>query len=269
MFVDRRYKNFIIDMDGVIYRGNTPLPHSAEFINFLREIDAKVVFFSNNSTLSRKQYVEKLSNMGIKAREEEIVSSGLITAYCLSKENPGAFLYVIGEEGLREELGQRGMNLVEVPPYQVDGVVVGMDRQFNFKKMSNAMRCILNGASFYGTNPDPSFPTEDGFMPGCGAILASIEVSSGVKPRVFGKPYPESLQFLLEITGFEKEETVIVGDRLDTDIKLAEDFGLFSILVLTGVSKKEDLAHFSARPDMVVENLGVLKELLSQNREVK
>lgn len=97
MFVDRRYRNFIIDMDGVIYRGNTPLPHSAEFINFLREIDAKVVFFSNNSTLSRKQYVEKLSNMGIKAREEEIVSSGLITAYCLSKENPGASLYVIGE----------------------------------------------------------------------------------------------------------------------------------------------------------------------------
>ena len=184
------------------------------------------------------------------------MSSGLITAYCLSKENPGASLYVIGEEGLREELYQREMNLVEVPPYQVDGVVVGMDRQFNFKKMSNAMRCILNGASFYGTNPDPSFPTEDGLMPGCGAILASIEVSSGVKPRIFGKPYPESLQFLLEISGFEKEKTVMIGDRLDTDIKLAKDFGLFSILVLTGVSKKEDVDRFSVQPDMVVENLG-------------
>ena len=269
MFIGGRYENFIIDMDGVIYRENTPLPHSAEFINFLRERDVKVIFFSNNSTLSRKQYIEKLSNMGIKAREEEIVSSGLITAYCLSKESPGAFLYVVGEEGLREELYQREMNLVEVPPYQVDGVVVGMDRQFNFKKMSNAMRCILNGASFYGTNPDPSFPTEDGLMPGCGAILASIEVSSGVKPRIFGKPYPESLQFLLEISGFEKEKTVMIGDRLDTDIKLAKDFGLFSILVLTGVSKKEDVDRFSVQPDMVVENLGVLKELLSQNGEVK
>ncbi len=269
MFIGGRYENFIIDMDGVIYRENTPLPHSAEFINFLRERDVKVIFFSNNSTLSRKQYIEKLSNMGIKAREEEIVSSGLITAYCLSKESPGASLYVVGEEGLREELYQREMNLVEVPPYQVDGVVVGMDRQFNFKKMSNAMRCILNGASFYGTNPDPSFPTEDGLMPGCGAILASIEVSSGVKPRIFGKPYPESLQFLLEISGFEKEKTVMIGDRLDTDIKLAKDFGLFSILVLTGVSKKEDVDRFSVQPDMVVENLGVLKELLSQNGEVK
>jgi len=269
MFVDRKYKNFIIDMDGVIYRENAPLPHSAEFINFLRERDVRVVFFSNNSTLSRKQYVEKLSNMGIQAREEEIVSSGLITAYCLSKEKPKAYLYVIGEKGLREELLKQGMNLVEVPPYQVDGVVVGMDRQFDFKKMSNAMRCILNGASFYGTNPDPSFPTQDGLMPGCGAILASIEVSSGVKPRVFGKPYPESLQFLLEITGFEKEETVIIGDRLDTDIKLAKDFGVFSVLVLTGVSKREDLSRFGVQPDVVVENLGVLKKLLSPNGEVK
>jgi 4-nitrophenyl phosphatase len=161
------------------------------------------------------------------------------------------------------------MNLVEVPTYKVDGVVVGMDRQFDFKKMSNAMRCILNGASFYGTNPDPSFPAEDGLMTGCGAILDSIKVSSGAKPRIFGKPYPESLQFLLEITGFEKEETVIIGDRLDTDIKLAKAFGVFSILVLTGVSKREDLSRFDVQPDMVVENLSILEEFFNSDREVK
>lgn len=224
---------------------------------------------SNNTFLSRKGYVRKLRRMGIRAEEDEIFSSAFVTAHYLSERKPHARIYMIGEAGLRKEIENCGLQIVPDDTEKVDFVVVGMDRRFNFKKMSMALNLILSGGELIGSNPDVTYPTESGVLPGCGAILAGIEACSGRKAQVIGKPSPIILDFVFQYTGFNREETVIVGDRLDTDIKLAEDFGLFSILVLTGVSKKEDLAHFSARPDMVVENLGVLKELLSQNREVK
>lgn len=260
-----KYRNLIIDMDGVLYRGNKPLPGSGDFISFWRARGGKVAFFSNNSTLTKSQYVEKLKNMGIPAQEEEIIHSALITGYCLQQEIGTGKVYLIGEAGIREELVKRGFQIEDDPSdYKVESVVVGMDRSFTFKKMSNALRCILNGAFFFGTNPDTTFPSEDGLLPGCGAILASIQACSQVNPRIFGKPNPESLKVLLEFTGFNPGETILVGDRLDTDIKLGQDFSLFSVLVLTGITQADELDKSPISPDLVVENLVALKNLMAQ-----
>ncbi|MCX6090218.1 MAG: HAD-IIA family hydrolase, partial [Candidatus Atribacteria bacterium] len=208
--------NFIIDMDGVIYRGKQPIPGSREFILFLRERKAKIAFFSNNSTITSDQFIQKLTGMDIIATKNEFVSSGFITAYNIQKENSSARVFCIGEAGIREELQKAGIRMVDDPPDdRVDYVVVGLDHQFNYAKMAKAMRCILNGARFLGTNPDLTFPLEDGLTPGCGALLASIEACTGVRPRIMGKPHPESIRFLLEITGFQRENSIFIGDRID------------------------------------------------------
>ncbi len=262
-FAWEKYKNFIVDMDGVIYRGNQPLPGSADFFRFLRNRHSRIAFFSNNSTITKKQYVEKLHNMDIIAREDEIISSSSITAYYIGKEKPQATVYCIGEEGIRDELRKNGAQIIADPAsHQVNYVVVGLDRKFDYDKLTKAMWSLLKGAKFYGTNPDLTYPLEDSLIPGCGALLASIEACTGVKPRVFGKPCPESIHFLLEMTGFHEKETIFIGDRLDTDIELAKRQGIFSILVLTGVHQGEDVKRTGITPDVIVENLVELKKLM-------
>jgi len=259
-----RYKNFIIDMDGVIYRGKQPLPGSAEFFQFLRERNAKIAFFSNNSMMTKLQYIDKLRNMNIFAKEDEIFSSSSITAYHISKEHPKSKVFCIGEDGIREELQKNGIDIItNANEEQADFVVVGLDRQFNYLKLTQAMRCILNGAKLFGTNPDLTFPLEDNkLIPGCGALIASLEVCTGTKARILGKPYPESIQYLLEKTGFEVTETILIGDRLQTDIALAKQYQIFSILVLTGVHQGEDVKKTGIIPDMIVENLIELKKIM-------
>ena len=262
-FAWEKYKNFIVDMDGVIYRGKQPLPGSADFFRFLRERDSRIAFFSNNSTITKKQYIEKLRNMDIYAVENEIISSSSITAYYIGRENPQSRVFCIGEEGIHDELRKHGIEIITDPfEDRVDSVVVGLDRQFNFDKLTYAMRFLLKGAQFYGTNPDLTYPLEDGLIPGCGALLASIEACSGTKARVFGKPCPESIQFLLEMTGFDVADTMLIGDRLDTDIILAKRQRIFSILVLTGVHQGEDVKKIGIIPDVIVENLIELKKLM-------
>ncbi|NLJ48855.1 MAG: HAD-IIA family hydrolase [Candidatus Atribacteria bacterium] len=263
-----RYKNFIIDMDGVIYRGKHPLPGSAEFFHFLRERKSRIAFFSNNSTITKDQYIDKLKKMNIDATKDEIISSSSITAYYVAKENPQSKVFCIGEEGIRDELKRKGIQIVDDSSNEdVDLVIVGMDRQFNYDKLTKAMRCILKGARLYGTNPDLTYPMEDGLIPGCGALLASIEACTEAKAKVFGKPRPESIQFLMEMTGFTVGDTILIGDRLDTDIVLAKQQNIFSILVLTGVHQGEDVKKTGIIPDMIVENLIELKKIMLMKGE--
>ncbi|WP_218112011.1 HAD-IIA family hydrolase [Atribacter laminatus] len=263
-----RYKNFIVDMDGVIYRGKHPLPGSDDFFRFLRERKSKIAFFSNNSTITKGQYVDKLKKMNIYASEDEIISSSSITAYYVARENPQSQVYCIGEAGIRDELQKNGIKMIDDSSNEnIHFVIVGMDRQFNYEKLTKAMRYVLNGAQLYGTNPDLTYPMEDGLIPGCGAILASIEACTGTKAKVFGKPQPESIQFLLEMTGFSVEDTILIGDRLDTDIVLAKQQNIFSILVLTGVHQGEDVKKTGIVPDMIVENLIELKKIMLMKGE--
>lgn len=255
------WKNFILDLDGVLYLLNQPIPGGREFVDFLRTHRYCVAFLSNNTFLTREEYVEKLERMGIRAFPEEILTSAFAVAKYLGETRPGARVYVIGEEGLKKELKSCGLH--PVLRGKADFVVVGMDRKFNFRKMSRALRYIQDGAEFIGTNPDPTYPTDNGLLPGAGAIIAGIETCTGKKARVFGKPSPLILDLLLEARGFRKEETVIIGDRLDTDIALGARCGVFSVLVLTGVTSRQDVEISQVKPDLVVENLFELRRVLA------
>ncbi|HSV30707.1 MAG TPA: HAD-IIA family hydrolase [Atribacteraceae bacterium] len=266
-FRDRHFRNIVLDMDGTIYRSQKPITGSPECIDFFRRAGCRIVFMSNNSALTRKQYVAKLSRMGIEAKEEEIIHSSLITAYYLKKEKPGARIYVIGEDGLTEELIAAGMVLTDnlLTGKDVDCVVVGLDREFSYRKMKTAMRAILEGADFFGTNPDQTYPDEAGLSPSAGAILAAIAACSGVKPRIFGKPAPEAMELLLEISGFCRGATMLIGDRMDTDITLAWNAGIFSVLVLSGVTGATPEETGGVLPDLVVQDLAELHRRLEQD----
>ncbi len=259
------FKNFILDLDGVLYLLHKPVPGGGEFVKFLRDNHYQIAFLSNNTFLTRDEYVAKLRNMGIEAFPEEMVTSAFTVAKYLSENHPGARVYVIGEEGLKKELKDCGLRLVSRG--KVDFVVVGMDRKFHFRKMSRALSALQEGAEFIGTNPDPTYPTDNGLLPGAGSIIAGIEVAAGKKARIFGKPSPLILDFLLEMRGFAREETVIVGDRLDTDIALGKRCGVFSVLVLTGIASLEDARNSPVKPDLVVKDLLALREVLLRGEQ--
>lgn len=258
----KNFKNFIIDLDGVLYLLNKPIPEGIDFVNFIKKRGNRIAFLSNNTFFTREKYAEKLKKMGIDASPEEVFSSAFVTASCLSAEKAGARVYVVGELGLRSEIERCGLSIVSGnSKNDVDFVVVGMDRRFNFSKMSVALRFLLKGAQLVGTNPDPTYPTDKELLPGCGAIVAAIEACSGQKARIVGKPSLLILDFLLRNKGFAKEETMIIGDRLDTDIVLGKKAGIFSTLVLTGISKSEEVNQAKLQPDLIVNNLLELKEM--------
>jgi 4-nitrophenyl phosphatase len=227
-------------MDGVLYRGERPLPGAKEFLERLEARGKPYILVTNNSSRTPQEYVAKLRAMGIEVREERILTSALATAEYLSQVlPPGVPIYVIGERGLQQAVSERGFVLAE---QGVRAVVAGMDRQLKLATLA-----IRAGALFIGSNPDISFPAEEGIVPGAGAVLAAIEVASGVKPVVMGKPEPGLFTAALGRIGASPQETAIIGDRLETDILGGQRCGLTTILVLTGISQEEDLAKSETR----------------------
>ncbi|MBC7218336.1 MAG: HAD-IIA family hydrolase [Candidatus Caldatribacterium sp.] len=260
----RRIRNFVVDLDGVVYLLNTPIPDNVEFLHLARLRGFRIAFLTNNTFLPREGYVAKLRSMGVEAEVDEIFSSAFVTAGYLRQEKPKARVYAIGERGLKEELKRAGLQVLpRFSPKGADFVVVGLDRRFTFQKMKTALDFLRQGARLVGTNPDPTYPTETGVIPGAGAILASLERASGCTARVIGKPSPEILRFTLNALGFRPEETAIVGDRIDTDVLLGKNCGVSTILVLTGVTKSEEVLASPAKPDVVVGTLRELQSLLN------
>lgn len=260
-------RTFVFDLDGVVYRGEQPLPGAVDTIETLMRLGHQVYFFTNNSTLTRKSYAEKLRGMGIPADEDGIMTSGYATAlYLVEKGACGASVFVVGEEGPRHELKAVGMNLVEDGLNEkVDYVVVGLDRKFNYDTLTKAQHAIFSGAEFIATNRDATYPLEAGLIvPGCGALVAAIEVATGVKPLLIGKPETYAMCKLLELAHASPENSVIVGDRLDTDVLVAKRIGAVSVLALTGVTTEKDLesAPPELHPDVVVRTLPEMLDIL-------
>jgi len=254
-------KNLIIDMDGVLYRGRRPLPGAKEFLGHLEERKIAYTLVTNNATRTPEEYVAVLKEMGIEVSPRRILTSALATADYLENLLPeGARLYLIGEEGLHSALAAQGFEFGE---RNIEAVVVGMDRQLTYEKLKTATVAIRQGARFIGTNPDKSFPAEEAIVPGAGAILAAIEAATGVKPTVIGKPEPILFQMALQRMGASEKETAVIGDRLETDILGGQRCGLTTILVLTGITQKEDLAKSGIRPDYTFESLTQLVHALS------
>jgi len=252
-------RSLIMDMDGVVRRGHVPIPGASEFLSFLRQHGIAFLLLTNNSTLTSKQYAASLQEIGIDTGEDSILTAGEATAMYLAQAAvPGTEVYVVGEEGLRTELLKRGFVLHEGP--DVAFVVVGLDRQFTYDKMTMATRAILRGARFIGTNPDKGFPAPDGLVPGAGAVLAGIEAATGVAPLIIGKPQRAIFELALQKLAADTATTAMLGDRLETDIHGGSQMGLLTILVLSGVTDAEQLASSTIHPDLVYQDVAVLHQ---------
>lgn len=256
-------QGFIIDIDGVLYRGGQPLAGAREFIEFLQAEGTPFLLLTNNSTRTPAQYVDKLRRMGIEVDEETTLTSAQATAMYLEQAAPGARVYLIGEEGLRAEIAGRGFILAEE---DVEFVVVGMDTHLTYDKLRMATLAIRRGATFIGTNPDRTFPSEEGIVPGCGAILAALEAATDVRPLVIGKPQRTMFELALARMGTGQGTTAVLGDRLDTDILGGKEVGLLTILVLSGVTSRHDLESSSIVPDLVFEGLDQLQAAWQEAR---
>ncbi|MGQ9676346.1 MAG: HAD-IIA family hydrolase [Chloroflexota bacterium] len=257
-------KGLLLDMDGVVYRGNTPTPGAREFFQLLRSAGIRVALITNNAQRTSRQYAEKLRGMGIFVEPEAILPAGEATALYLSRRaRPGARVYVIGHDGLTEPLKEFGFRLTDDRP---EYVVVGLDRNFTYEKLAIACQAIRAGAHFIASNTDATLPTETSLLPGGGALVAAIEVCSGVKPLVIGKPETTMLESALARIGVAASAAAIVGDRLETDVLAGQRAGISTILVLTGVTTRDDMGASDIKPDYVFENLIELRAALEGAR---
>jgi 4-nitrophenyl phosphatase len=256
-----KYKAFIIDLDGVVYLLNEPIPGAREAVLRIQREGLPLVFLTNNSAHTPEQYVKKLAKFGIAIEPRHIVtSSQAVGRYLdLNYETSGGTAFVIGEAGLIFELEARGFRLVETG--QARGarfVFVGMDRRFDFEKLKAAVIAIRNGAEFIAANADNTYPTPDGLWPGAGSIVAAVTTGSGREPYVAGKPNPLMVEVALARMGAEASETLLVGDRLETDILAGVEAGVDTMLVLTGISTVEEIEERGIHPTHVEEGLRAL-----------
>ncbi|HWQ12024.1 MAG TPA: HAD-IIA family hydrolase [Roseiflexaceae bacterium] len=258
-----RFDALLLDMDGVLYRGKLPLPGVNELLALCHERGVAYACVTNNATMTPSQYEAKLGAMGIHMPAERIITSPVATRRYLEAEAPrGTGIYCVGMAGLREALFGDGYFREddERPAY----VVVGMDFEVCYRQLRRACLHIRAGARFIGTNPDTTFPAEDGIVPGCGALLALLEKGSETAPFVIGKPGATMFHAAVALLGADPARTLTVGDRLDTDIAGSLAAGLASALVLTGVTSREHLERSPVRPDAVFADL---PELVAAWRE--
>jgi len=253
----KSFRYLITDMDGVLWHGREPMPGLVEFFQFLRQRDIRFVCATNNASTAAEQLAERLQGWGADVTPAEIVTSSSATADYLETILPaGARLYVIGMEGLHAALRSKGFEFAED---KVDAVVVGIDWNLTYNQLKHAALNIRAGAKFIGTNSDRTFPNPEGIVPGNGALLAAIETATDVKPIVIGKPEPGLYQMALKSMNAVPEQTLVLGDRLETDILGAVRLNLKSALVLSGVTTREQLAASDYQPDGVFEDIAALK----------
>jgi len=260
-----RIKALILDMDGVLWRDSQPIGDLPAIFSRIRSRGLRFMLASNNSTSTVAAFVQRLRRFGVEAAPETIMTSSLVTAAYLEERYPaGAWLYVVGEAGLRRILQARGFHLLDTDAQtpRPAAVVVGMDRRVTYAHLRRASAWIRAGVPFLGTNPDRTYPTPEGLAPGAGSILAAIEAASDIPPHILGKPYPEMYRRCLERLEAAPEETVMVGDRIETDIAGAQALGIRTALVLSGVTAPEEAAAHRPAPDWIVENLAALLERL-------
>jgi NagD protein len=253
---------FLIDMDGVLYRGPELIPGAERFVRELRDRDIPFRFLTNNSQRTRRDVVARLVRMGLEVEEEHVFTSAMATARFLAEQKPGGTAFVIGEGGLLTALHQHGYAVVDHDP---DYVVVGEGRTFNLELVEAAVRIILKGAKLIATNMDPSCPTQDGLRPGCGALVALLETATGVEAFSVGKPSPVMMRAARKELGLRTDETTMIGDTMETDILGGVQLGFHTVLVLSGGTKEEDLPRYAYRPEVVVESLGEFADLMEKH----
>jgi NagD protein len=245
-------KSYLIDMDGVLVSGHTVIPGAFEFIERLKMREVPYLLLTNNSLYTPGDLAHRLQAIGLDIPAERIFTSALATARFLQSQRPNGKAFVIGESGLTEAIHNVGYVITDLEP---DYVVLGETHSYNIGPITRAIRLIVDGARFIATNPDPSGPSEGGLVPGCGAMAALIHEASGASPYFVGKPNPLMIRIALNYLGAHSENAVMIGDRMDTDIIAGVESGMETILVLTGVTRREQVTRFPYEPTHIVESL--------------
>jgi arabinose operon protein AraL len=259
------FRGFIFDLDGTIYRSDQLIPGAEIVIRLLRENERKVIFLSNKPIQTREDYASKLTRLGIPTQPEEVINSTFVMVSYLKKSAPLARLFVVGETPFIEELKRAGFQITDEPK-EIEYVVVAFDRTFDYQKLNIAFQAIKLGAHFVATNPDRTCPVEGGEIPDCAGMIAAIEAVTGKKVEVIvGKPSPIMIQAVLDVLGLKPADCILIGDRLETDIKMGKDSGIATGIVLTGVTNEKILKeskHGPIQPDFVFQSIADVENLL-------
>ena len=245
-----RISGIISDLDGVVYRGQDPIPSAVEAFRRWHKLGVPYAFVTNNSTKTAAEFANKINGMGIPVDPSQIVTTAMATAQVVATNHPAtARVFVVGAEALRDAILSKGLTLAETA---VDVVVVGLDQNFTYHTLSLAQTALLSGAAFYGTNADPMLPKSSGFDPGAGSILAAVRTASGKTPIIIGKPGRQMIDMGLARLGTQRDQTLMIGDQIDTDIIAGKAAGLPTVLVNTGVPQT---GPRQTEPDFEVANL--------------
>ena len=244
-------KALIIDLDGTVYHGKTLIEHADEALKVLSQ-RYELHYLTNNSTRSRAEFAQKLETFGISCTKQQLITSGFAAARYLHEQYPRSRVYVIGEDGLKQELIERNITLCE---NDCDCVLVGLDKGFTYAKLRKALTLLLNGAVFIATNTDPFLLTNDRIVPGAGSIVAAVATGSGKKPIVIGKPSAFITELIVKQVQVQPHEILVVGDNLQTDMLMGIKGGMQTAFVLTGASKRSDIERLHIRPDYVFESI--------------
>ena len=255
----------ILDMDGVLWRDDQPIGDLPTIFDRINRLGIRFVMATNNSTNTVEQYVQKVRRFGISVESWQIINSSLATAALLKKRFPdGGPVFVVGEQSLVDTLEEAGFYNLPQDDAPVLSVVAGMDKTLTYKKLLRATYLIRSGVPFIGTNPDRSFPTPQGLAPGAGAVLAAIQAASDVAPEIAGKPAPAMYQLAVERLGTQPGETIVVGDRPETDIQGGQALGCLTALVLTGVVNLDQAQSWQPAPDLILNDLTTLVDYLEK-----
>jgi NagD protein len=259
------FKGFIFDLDGTVYLSDQLIPGADRVIQLIREKRRKVVFLSNKPIQTREDYASKLTRLGIPTQPDEVINSTLVMITYFKKNAPTAKLFVVGEIPFVDELKRAGFTISEEPK-EIEYVVVAFDRTFDYRKLNIAYQAIKLGAHFVATNPDRTCPVEGGEIPDCAGMIAAIEAVTQKKVEVIvGKPSPLMIQAAMDVMGLRREECILIGDRLETDIQMGKEAGIATGIVLTGVTDEvmlKEYKHSSTRPDFVFQSIADVENLL-------
>jgi NagD protein len=256
------FKGYIFDLDGTVYLGERLISGAERVIRLLREAGRKVVFLSNKPLYTREDYAAKLTRLGIPTAPAEVVNSTFVLIRYMEKIAPGGKVFVMGELPFVAEMARAGFRLTENPD-EIEYVVAAFDRTFDYRKYNIAFQAIKKGAHFIATNPDRTCPVEGGELPDCAGVIAALEAVTLKKVEVIvGKPSPITVQVALEVMELEAQDCILIGDRLETDIRMGNESGMKTALVMTGVTDRKTLDASPLKPDYVFDGIADLEGLL-------